>query len=220
MARPLFRSPVTSWRVLLAAASLLTGPVASAAINITVTRTSDTLATLSVDAGSALGANGTGEGFYLWGVFDLTCSDCGHYPQPTILAAPNLTSNTIVAGGSVSPNEVGSFFLRSGGVETFPGTLAFHWITSTTGALTGSATIDLSGGAFAGTGAYWRSVGSSGPVMGLPAEAPAGGWSIVAGSAAPVPEPETWALMLVGSSGLLWRLRRRLQAGGVSATPS
>ncbi|MFM1884949.1 MAG: hypothetical protein RL026_106, partial [Pseudomonadota bacterium] len=82
MARhPSFR-PGKTCLALLATAGLLASHVASAAINITITRTSDTLATISVDAGSALTDPATSGGFNLWGAFDATCDTCMVWDEP------------------------------------------------------------------------------------------------------------------------------------------
>jgi hypothetical protein len=126
------------------------------------------------------------------------------------LGSTNLLSSTLSAGGT-SPSHVAAFLDRIRNFSDTPGVLQYVWTTSTTGALTGSALIDLSAGVFAGTGAYWGAVGTSGNILSSDTfYTNVGSWNIVAGSAAPVPEPETWALMLMGSGGLLWRLRRRL----------
>jgi hypothetical protein len=200
---------------------------AQAAVNVTITRTSDTLATISLDAGATLARNPAFQwtGFRLHDVFDFSCGaadpSCGY---DSTMSASNIISNTVQSNGA-APTETGATFSPERFVDegffSFtepykPGDIWFAWSDLTfpggTSALTGTATIDLSLGNFAGLGLTWKAAGSSGTTLDYFNSAPlAGGWvmSSGGGAAAPVPEPETWALLLLGVGGLLARQRNR-----------
>ncbi|MFM1885019.1 MAG: hypothetical protein RL026_176 [Pseudomonadota bacterium] len=231
--------------VLAASAMLAASGAANAAINILIERTSDKLATLHFTTGTVDGPSSSGtasylgpastgnpattRGFFLYDVFRPYCVSCQIWPTAP-LTADNIENNTVLAG-TTTFDSIKVRYTNGGTNQVDLGYMYFHWDNVTNGTLTGSVTLDLSDGLFTNTpqgipsDAVWQPLGTTGRILGLQdnggSSADVGTYTFVAagsvaGSAAPVPEPETWALMLFGSTGLLWRLRRTQALGKVT----
>lgn len=182
---------------------------ASAAISFTMTRKSDTLASFTVNAGSTFGTGDYYDGTNLRLLNIVQGTTSGF----TILPRTNSTFSTglaYIAAADFTPNNLVMVFY-GGTVNTSVDPWSYDGYAVGT-PFSGSADVDLTG-----TGLTWAAAGGSGNVKDVSAygaQQIVGAWAMNAqGGAAPVPEPETWALMLMGTSGLLWRLRRRLNRG-------
>jgi hypothetical protein len=203
--KPVVRKLVVSGLALLGSLTALATPAAAALI-VQIERVSDTEAVLT--ATGDIGPNNGQSPFSNGQLFWLQGDAFGSFPSgPTNDSIFNSASTLSVGGDIVD----GAFDCSSGCFSDNIGNPTLYFAStdaeeSGPGAFPANSTFSGALDLTLPSGTTFAAVGTTGNIFwGVPYNVPAiGTWTIVAGS---VPEPATWALMLLGFGGIGWMLR-------------